>query len=88
MLRLEKLEEIARSMALAMEFGFLIDRKRNLLSIGYLASGRRARSPIAMTFWRPKRGWRVFSPSPRAMFPPATGFILAARQPPSLMAPR
>ena len=36
-LRLQKLEEIARSMALAMEFGFLIDRQRNLLSIGYLA---------------------------------------------------
>ena len=35
--RLQKLEEIARSMALAMEFGFLIDSKRNLLSIGYLA---------------------------------------------------
>jgi cyclic beta-1,2-glucan synthetase len=35
--RLQKLEQIARSMALAMEFGFLIDRKRNLLSIGYLA---------------------------------------------------
>jgi cyclic beta-1,2-glucan synthetase len=36
-LRLEKLEETARSMALAMDFGFLMDRKRNLLSIGYLA---------------------------------------------------
>jgi cyclic beta-1,2-glucan synthetase len=35
--RLEKLEEISRAMALAMEFGFLIDAKRNLLSIGYLA---------------------------------------------------
>jgi cyclic beta-1,2-glucan synthetase len=36
--RLEKLEETARSMALAMDFGFLVDRKRNLLSIGYLTS--------------------------------------------------
>ena len=44
--RLEKLEEIARSMALAMEFGFLIDRKRNLLSIGYLAPEGDARSQL------------------------------------------
>ncbi len=35
--RLETLEAKSRSMALAMEFGFLIDSKRNLLSIGYLA---------------------------------------------------
>ena len=48
----------------------------------------RARSPTAMTFWPPKRGWRVFSPSPRAIFPPATGSSLAARRPLSLMAPR
>jgi cyclic beta-1,2-glucan synthetase len=36
-IRLEKLEETSRSMALGMDFGFLIDRKRNLLSIGYLS---------------------------------------------------
>ncbi len=36
-LRLERLEDQARSMALAMDFGFLIDRQRNLLSIGCLA---------------------------------------------------
>ncbi|MDI9849908.1 glucoamylase family protein [Rhodoblastus sp. 17X3] len=36
-LRLERLEGQARSMALAMDFGFLIDRQRNLLSIGCLA---------------------------------------------------
>ncbi len=35
--RLSALELIARSMALAMEFGFLLDRERNLLSIGYSA---------------------------------------------------
>ncbi|SEE70310.1 cyclic beta-1,2-glucan synthetase [Rhizobiales bacterium GAS188] len=34
--RLSALEDSARSMALAMEFGFLLDRDRNLLSIGYL----------------------------------------------------
>jgi cyclic beta-1,2-glucan synthetase len=35
-LRLSVLEETARSMALAMEFGFLLDPERKLLSIGYL----------------------------------------------------
>ena len=34
--RLVALEETARDMALAMEFGFLLDRDRKLLSIGYL----------------------------------------------------
>jgi len=34
--RLSALEEAARSMALAMEFGFLLDHDRKLLSIGYL----------------------------------------------------
>ncbi len=34
--RLAALEDTARSMALAMEFGFLLDRERMLLSIGYL----------------------------------------------------
>jgi len=34
--RLSVLEETARSMALAMEFGFLLDPDRGLLSIGYL----------------------------------------------------
>ncbi len=35
-LRLEALEDTARAMALAMEFGFLLDRERKLLSIGFL----------------------------------------------------
>ena len=34
--RLSILEDTARSMALAMEFGFLFDRERKLLSIGYV----------------------------------------------------
>ncbi|MFG1375731.1 GH36-type glycosyl hydrolase domain-containing protein [Xanthobacter autotrophicus] len=34
--RLVALEDTARAMALAMEFGFLVDGDRNLLSIGYL----------------------------------------------------
>jgi cyclic beta-1,2-glucan synthetase len=37
-IRLSTLEDTARSMALAMEFGFLLDRYRKLLSIGYLVS--------------------------------------------------
>ena len=36
--RLTALESMARSMAEAMEFGFLLDPDRNLLSIGYLVS--------------------------------------------------
>ena len=36
--RLTALETTARSMAMAMDFGFLFDRSRQLLSIGYLAS--------------------------------------------------
>lgn len=36
--RLTSLEEAARAMALAMEFGFLLDRDRKLLSIGYRVS--------------------------------------------------
>ena len=36
--RLPVLEETARAMALAMEFGFLLDHDRNLLSIGYLVA--------------------------------------------------
>ena len=36
--RLSALEAQARELALAMEFGFLLDPQRNLLSIGYLAT--------------------------------------------------
>ena len=36
--RLAALESTARSMALAMEFGFLLDHERQLLSIGYLVN--------------------------------------------------
>ena len=36
--RLPALEKAARAMALAMEFGFLLDNDRKLLSIGYLVS--------------------------------------------------
>ena len=38
LLRLAGLEGIARSMALVMEFGFLLDPQRKLLSIGYLVA--------------------------------------------------
>ena len=36
--RLQTIEATARAMALAMEFGFLLDRERKLLSIGYLVA--------------------------------------------------
>ena len=44
--RLAALEETARATALEMEFGFLLDRDRKLLSIGYLVSGGHARSEL------------------------------------------
>ena len=37
--RLERIESEARNMALAMEFDFVLNRQRNLLSIGYRADG-------------------------------------------------
>ena len=36
--RLQNLEDTARAMAVAMEFGFLLDRDRKLFSIGYLVA--------------------------------------------------
>ena len=45
-LRLEELEEAARSMALEMEFDFLLDPERMLLSIGYLVARRHARRQL------------------------------------------
>ena len=36
--RLQTIEDAARAMALSMDFGFLLDRDRHLLSIGYLVS--------------------------------------------------
>jgi cyclic beta-1,2-glucan synthetase len=36
--RLQAIEDTARAMALSMDFGFLFDRDRHLLSIGYLVS--------------------------------------------------
>ena len=44
--RLAALEDTARAMALAMEFGFLLDHDRKLLSIGYLVRRRRARPEL------------------------------------------
>ena len=64
-------------MADAMEFGFLFDPERKLLSIGYrVAEGRSTRA--ATTSSPPKRGSRASSPSPRATSPRATGSGSAA----------
>jgi cyclic beta-1,2-glucan synthetase len=69
------LEAIARAMALAMEFGFLLDPERKLLSIGYRVP--RARSTrAATTCWPPRRGWRASSRSPRATSPARHWFRL------------
>ena len=45
-LRIAAIETAARAQALAMEFGFLLDRERQLLSIGYSRDGRCAGSQL------------------------------------------
>jgi len=52
---LTALEDAFRAMALAMEFGFLFDHQRQLLSIGFLLSDS-SLDPIAMIFWRRRLG--------------------------------
>ena len=46
----------ARDMALAMDFEFLLDPQRMLLSIGFLVAGRHARTRVATICWRRRRG--------------------------------
>jgi len=58
------IEGAARAMALAMEFDFLLDPEANSC-IGYAHRGNSTR--IVTTCSRPKRAWRVSSPSPRTM---------------------
>jgi cyclic beta-1,2-glucan synthetase len=78
--RLAKLEATARSLAGDMEFGFLLDPERRLLSIGYrVAEVSSIRA--ATTCWRRKRAWRASWRSPRAMSPRATGSGSAAVTP-------
>ena len=87
-LRLDALEKVARSMALSMEFGFLLDPDRLLLSIGYqvregvldpscydlLASEARLASFIAIAKGDlPARHWFRLG---RAVTPVATGAAL------------
>jgi cyclic beta-1,2-glucan synthetase len=85
--RLAALETTARAFALEMGYGFLLDPNRKLLSIGYRV--RRTPSTLAATICSPpKRGSRASSRSPKATFPPATGFISAVRSRRSRMAPR
>ena len=85
--RLSALAETARATALAMEFGFLLDHDRKLLSIGYLvADGRSTRAATICS--PPRRGWRASWRSPRATFRPATGSGSAAPSRRSRTAPR
>ena len=74
---LAALEATARAMALAMEFGFLLDHERKLLSIGYRVT-EGTLDPTAMICSLPRRGSRVSLRSPRATFRPATGSASAA----------
>ena len=49
-----------------MEFGFLVDSDRELLSIGYRVADGPATAAVT-TCWHPRRGSRASSPSPRAI---------------------
>ena len=72
----------ARAWPTAMEFGFLLDPERQLLSIGYrVADGQRS-TRAATTCSPPRRGWRASSRSPRATCRRATGSGSAARSTP------
>ena len=77
--RLTALEDAARAMALAMDFGFLLD-PRPAAALDRLSRRRRRARPQAATIcWPPRHGWPASSPSPRATSRPATGSGSAAR---------
>ena len=76
--RLSALAELANTMFQSMEFGFLFDSDRQLLSIGYRRATARS-IPISTTCWRRRRGSPVSSPSPKAICRPSTGSGLDAR---------
>ncbi|MEJ0097740.1 MAG: hypothetical protein WDM84_07230 [Bauldia sp.] len=78
--RLVALAQSAREMALQMDFRFLMDPVRKLMSIGYLPP-KAGRTPTSTTCSLPRRGWRASSPSPRATPRPSTGSSSAARRP-------
>ena len=62
-------------MALAMDFAFLLDPERKLLSIGY-SLPTTGSTPAATTCSPPRRGWPACSPSPRATSPTRHWFRL------------
>ena len=64
--RLDALCRRARAFALGMDFGFLVEPDRHLLTIGYRVADR-AQDPAATIFWRLRRASRVSSRSPRAI---------------------
>ena len=61
-----------------MEFGFLFDPNRQLLSIGYRCNDGSLDSNF-YDLLAPRPGLPASSPSPRAMFPPSTGSVWDAR---------
>jgi hypothetical protein len=79
---LHEVEALCRILALEMDFGFLLDTEKKLLSIGFSVATNRW-TPIATTFWPPRRGWPACLPSPRGMWKPGTGSALAVRRRPS-----
>ena len=71
--RLLSLEKAARATALEMEFDFLLDKDRKLLSIGYLAS-EDTFDPTAMICSPRRRGSQAFWQSQKMTFQRSTGF--------------
>ena len=72
------LENAFRAMAMAMEFGFLFDRDAPIALDRISRFPNPRWIPIAMTFWRRKRGLPASLRSPRATFRPVTGSGSAA----------
>jgi cyclic beta-1,2-glucan synthetase len=85
--RLAALAAEAREMAMAMDFAFLLDPERKLLSIGYSVT-RTASIRAATTSSPPKPGLPASSPSRRVMSRAGTGSGSGEPQRPSARPPR
>jgi len=86
--RLLTLKATAGSMAEAMEFGFLLDPQRRLLSIGYRAADGTLEPELLTTCSLPRRGLPASSRSQRATSRHAIGSALVDRLRLSVMARR
>ena len=76
--RLSALERTVRDMANAMEFDFLLDPRRKLLSIGYSRLRRPGLDASCYDLLASEARLASFFASPRAMCRRATGFAWAA----------